>query len=272
MKRLELFEFEDFHWLPGTIRSGITNLIQVLHRLTGTSKVLAQLILKIKSKYDFEQIVDMGSGSGGAMPDTIRLVNESVPGGDIKLVLTDYYPNSEAVRAINARQSSVISYQETSLDARQLETAPPGLKTMVASFHHMSPTVAREMLQSAQKNKQPLLIYEIAKNNVPVLVWCLLLPLSLVILILMSLVLTLFVRPMTLSQLFFTYLIPVIPLIYAWDGQASLMRTYTFKDVEKLLGASMDSEDYVWEIEDASTIDGKQAKGYYIMGYPNINS
>lgn len=31
MKRLELFEFEDFIWLPDFIRNGVTGLIKVLH-------------------------------------------------------------------------------------------------------------------------------------------------------------------------------------------------------------------------------------------------
>ena len=81
----------------------------------------------------------------------------------------------------------------------------------------------------------------------------------------MSLVMTLFVRPLSFSQIFFTYLIPIIPMVYAWDGQASLMRTYTFKDVEELLGEQ--AEDYDWEIADAKKADGKKL-GYYIMGYP----
>ena len=42
-----------------------------------------------------------------------------------------------------------------------------------------------------------------------------------------------FVKNLTLKQIIFTYLIPIVPLIYAWDGQASLVRMYTFKDIEK---------------------------------------
>ena len=43
------------------------------------------------------------------------------------------------------------------------------------------------------------------------------------------------VKPLTWRQIVFTYLIPIIPICYAWDGQASLPRMYTMDDVEVLL-------------------------------------
>lgn len=264
MKRLELFEFEDFSWLPNVIRSGVTNLIMVLHRLTGTADTLSRIILKAKEKSDFDQIVDCGSGSGGAMLDVIQQINESVE-QPIDLLLTDLHPNPTVVKTINNQNLPHVQYQATSLNAMQMDHTPNGLKTMVASFHHMNPEVAQAILQSAEQNLQPILIYEIAKNNIPTLLWWLLLPLSLVILILMTWVMTPFVRPLTFQQLLFTYLIPIIPIVYAWDGQASLMRTYTFEDIEGLLGNR--KEDYVWEIGDALKADGKKS-GYYILGYP----
>ena len=75
-----------------------------------------------------------------------------------------------------------------------------------------------------------------------------------------------FVRPLTFSQLFFTYIIPIIPIIYAWDGQASLMRTYSFKDLESII-EELDNNKYSWEIDDALKKSGKKA-GYYVFGYP----
>ena len=48
----------------------------------------------------------------------------------------------------------------------------------------------------------------------------------------MVLFMTPWVRPLSWQQLLFTYLIPIIPLCYAWDGQASIMRIYTFDDIQ----------------------------------------
>ncbi|GAB5554718.1 MAG: hypothetical protein Sapg2KO_43090 [Saprospiraceae bacterium] len=236
--------------------------------MLGTSEVLARLITDVKEKYDFDQIVDLGSGSGGPMPEAIQFINQNKGHQSIKLLLSDFHPNPAVVQSFNRQNSSSIRYHESPLDARNLNTTPDGLKTMVASFHHMRPAVAKEILQSAEQSKQPILIYELAHNNIPLLVWILLLPLSLSILILMCLFMTPFVRPLKFSQLLFTYLIPVIPLIYAWDGQASLMRTYTFSDIKNLIG-NEDSSDYVWEMDDATKENGKKS-GYYVLGYPKV--
>ncbi|MDX2245744.1 MAG: hypothetical protein SF052_03145 [Bacteroidia bacterium] len=266
MKRKELFEFEDFPWLPNVIRTGVTNLIVVFHKLAGTAEVIADLILNVREKYNFTQITDLGSGSGGPMLEVIQKINAGDKHSKMNLVLTDFYPNPAIVDKINKQKLPNIRYQDTSLDATQINTAPDGLKTMIASFHHMKPATAQKILQSAQHSRQPILIYELAKNNIPILLWWLFLPLSLVILIVMCLIMTPFVKPLSFKQILFTYLIPIIPLVYAWDGQTSLMRTYTFEDIESLLGSEK-KEDYQWAIGDAQKRNGKKF-GYYIMGYP----
>ncbi len=265
MKRIQLFEFEDFNWLPDTIRTSLTNLIVVLHRLLGTADVITSLIQKVRSNHEFSQVVDLGSGSGGAMLEVAEQLNEEEK-DVVDFLLTDLHPNADLVQKINARQLPNLHYLKTSVNATDFEQTPEGLKTMVNSFHHMPPETAKKILKSAQDNREAILIYEIGENFVPTILWWLLLPLSLVILIIMSLVMTLFVRPLTFKQLFFTYLIPIVPLIYAWDGQASTMRTYTFDDI-KFLIQDFENESYHWEIEKALKPNGK-ALGYYIMGYP----
>ena len=267
MKRLELFEFEDFQWLPNFVRSGVTNLIKVLHKLIGTSDVLVELIFNIRHKIDFEQIIDLGSGSGGPMIDTIEKINKSTSlDGPIHLLLTDKYPNKKIIKNINELKIPFVKYYGGSFDALSIEEAPKGLKTMIASFHHIKPSFAKQILDSAEQSKEPILIYEIAKNNIPVIIWWILLPISLVILIIISLIMTLFVRPLSFAQLFFTYIIPIIPIVYAWDGQASLMRTYTFEDIESII-RELDNKNYSWEISDARKSNGKKV-GYYVFGYP----
>lgn len=267
MKRIQLFEFEDFDWFPAFIRTGMTNLIVVLHKMLGTSEVLAQLILDIKKQHAFSQIVDIGAGSGGAMPEVIEKINASGNQPPTQLLLTDLYPNPEIVQQINNNSATHLRYREQPLDATNLSDAPAGLKTMMNSFHHMPPDIAKKILASAQSNKEPILIYEIAENFVPTLLWWLLLPLSLLILIVMSLFMTPFVRPLGWKQLVFTYLIPLIPLCYAWDGQASSMRTYTFDDIKILLADLPQTDDYVWEIAPAKKENGKKL-GYYVLGLP----
>lgn len=267
MKRLELFEFEDFDWLPNAIRSGVTNLIKVLHSIIGTTDVLVGILKECQRKIKFNQIIDLGSGSGGPMIAVIDKINLDCKGEkSIKLFLSDKYPNGNTVRSINNLELPNVEYLEHSVDALEINSAPNGLKTMIASFHHMPPNKARQILSSAKESKAPILIYEIAENTIPVILWWLLLPVSFSILVVMSLFLTPMVRPLTITQILLTYLIPVIPIVYAWDGQASIMRTYTKEDIKALLEHGK-NDSYVWEIGGAKKSNGKKA-GYYIFGYP----
>lgn len=266
MKRIQLFEFEDFNWFPNWLRTCMTNLIMVLHKMMGISEVLADLIAKVLSEYKLSHIVDLGSGSGGPMPQVLEALHRIDGLENVELIMTDLYPNPEVAKKFNQNRTDKISYHITSVDATDTATAPAGLKTMVNSFHHMPPKAARKILESAQSNRQPLLIYEMAENKIPVLVWWIMLPLSLLILVVMSMLMTPFVKPLTGRQLIFTYLIPIIPICYAWDGQASLPRMYSQKDVEELLNG-LDTDNYKWNKGIAKKKNGKPL-GTYLIGLP----
>lgn len=266
MKRIQLFEFEDFNWFPVWIRSSMTNLIAVLHKMLGTKEVLVNLLATIKEHYSFSQIVDMGSGSGGIMPDVIKELNNDTS-KPITLLLTDLYPNKQFINYINEQNIEHVNYSSNSLNATNLTQAPEGLKTMINSFHHMPPKNAKQILKSAQDNKEAILIYEIAENKIPLFLWWILLPVSLVILFVMALFMTPFSKPLSIKQLIFTYVIPIIPVFYAWDGQASMPRMYTFNDIKELL-TDFEDPSYSWKINSATKPNGKKV-GYYILGLPN---
>lgn len=269
MKRIELFEFEDFPRFPTWIRTSITNLIVVLQKMMGTSDTLVALLFRIRERHNFSKIVDMGSGSGGPMRQLAEKLNAE-KAKQISVLLTDLYPNPQFVAETNAAGVAGFRYSETPLDASNVSQAPEGLKTMMNCFHHMPPKKATQILRSAQENKQGILIYELTDNTIPLLAWWLFLPLSLVIMVIMVVFMTPFVRPLSLKQVLFTYIIPIIPLFYAWDGQASAVRTYSMDDIRELLAELPSDEKYNWEVASALKADGKKA-GYYVLGLPKEN-
>lgn len=264
MKRLQLFEFEDFDWLPGWIRSSMTNLLVVFHKILGTKEVLGNLLKEIKDNLNYKQIVDLGSGSGGIMPEAVAYMNDESR-EKVNLLLTDLYPDKEKVDFINDLKLANVKYSKESLNATDLGNAPQGLKVMANSFHHMRPENAKAILNTAQGNNEPLLIYEISENKIPLLGWWIFLPIGFTLVFLMALIQTPFSKPLTIQQLVFTYIIPVIPLLYAWDGQASMPRMYTFDDVKEMLPEA--SDNYEWTMEQAKKPNGKKL-GYYILGVP----
>lgn len=113
MKRIQLFEFTDFDWFPSVFRTGITNLIVVFHKMMKSDEVLAGLIRKVQKKYAFSQIVDIGSGSGGAMPMVLKKLAES--GEKMHLLMSDLHPNPSYMERVNAGGNKYIKYHTASL-------------------------------------------------------------------------------------------------------------------------------------------------------------
>lgn len=266
MKRVQLFEFEDFQWFPDWLRTSLTNLIVVLIKMMGIQKVLASRISQVLKEKGFNDIVDLGSGAGGVMPLVLESLQNEENLADVKIILTDLYPSKTSIQTINNNGNEGISYKEESVDATNFTSAPDGLKTMINCFHHMSPKQARTILESAFRNKQPFLIYEMGENKMPIIIWWLMLPLSLVIMIIMVLFMTPFVRPLSFKQIVFTYMIPIIPIFYAWDGQASMPRMYSTEDMDELL-EGLSSKEYSWVKEIAKTEKGKKL-GTFVIGMP----
>ena len=160
---------------------------------------------------------------------------------------------------MNSGTNPALTYQLAPVDALQVPAELAGVRTMVGSFHHMSPALARSILQHARDSRQAICIYEMSDNSLPIALWWVSLPM----IFLMVFFLTPFARPLTWKQLVFTYLLPVIPLCFAWDGAVSNARTYTLEDLDQLL-AGLETDDYKWE---KGRITGK-AKKLYLLGLP----
>ncbi|MDQ3100184.1 MAG: hypothetical protein M3R08_02245 [Bacteroidota bacterium] len=93
------------------------------------------------------------------------------------------------------------------------------------------PCHSAKNIDQCQRKEQPICIYEISDNGFPIFLWWIAIPLNFI----MALLITPFVRPLTLEQIIFTYLIPIIPFFFAWDGAVSNARTYTIEDMDILL-------------------------------------
>ncbi len=266
MKRVHVLEFEDLSWFPAWLRACMTHNLVILARVLGVGQVLSGLIAEALDRSGRTRIVDLGSGSGGVLPDLLSDLRRRT-GGDVSLVLTDKYPSADVLRSIEARDVDGIRYVADPVDATRLETAPEGLKTMVNCFHHMRPGDARAILASAVSQRQPILIYEMGGHQlIPFGFWLLGLPIGLILVFASALVMSAFVRPATPRQLFFTYVIPLVPLFYAWDGQASMARIYRDADLDEIL-SGLEDVGYTWEKGRGRTERGRKL-GSYLLGLP----
>ena len=76
-----------------------------------------------------------------------------------------------------------------------------------------------------------------------------------------------FIRPFRITNILFTYLIPIIPIFVLWDGIVSLLRTYT-ADVLRKMTQEIDANDYEWEIKASDSFNGVN----YLLDHLKIQS
>lgn len=259
MKRIHLFEFEDLAWFPDWLRKCLTRIMMVLHKLLNTSEEMADLVNRALKYTDNNTIIDLCSGSGGPMPEVLEILKKKFHVPEPRLIMTDLFPDREYAAQFNTDKNEEIIYLTDKVDAARIDADLTGLRTMVGSLHHMKPEDARKILKNTMDSIQPFLAFEISDNSFRRALWWVVIPVN----ILSALAVSLLARPFTWQQFVFTYLIPIIPIVYAWDGAVSNARTYTLQDMDILL-AGLDSEEYLW---DKGVLNGRSNK-LYLMGLP----
>ena len=261
MKRIHLFEFEDLSWFPGWLRELMTRFLVAMHKILGSSGELAELVARALAHANEPHILDLCSGSGGPMPDVVEKLKSEHGIVDLSLTFSDLYPNMKAAKIINDMGDPDFSYLTSPLNAVNDDGRINGVRTLVCSLHHMKPDIAYKILRNAKNSHQPICVFEISDNSFPIWIWWIAIPVN----ILLTLIVTPFIKPMSWQQIVFTYLIPILPLCIAWDGAVSNARTYTLKDMDILL-KDLYSESYLWE----KGLIKNRVRKLYLLGLPKI--
>lgn len=220
---------------------------------------MAGLVAEVLKKTDSSGIIDLCSGSGGPMPEVLNILQTQYGMEDVHLTMTDLYPDLRAAEMYNNQSDNNISYLSTPVDATDISVQMNGIRTIIGGFHHMTPYEAKKILESAQNDREPICIFEISDNNPPIWLWWVSIP----IIFVMTFFITPMVRPMSWQQLVFTYIIPIIPFCFAWDGAVSNARTYTLNDMDELLN-QFQSNGYIWK---KGSIEG-MTNQLYLIGLP----
>lgn len=232
MWRLHLFEFGDQPWFPQVLHDAETAYLTAAYRLFPLPRLWADKLETVLRRGEPAQILDLCSGSGGAMP---MIIDElAARGYDVRATLTDLYPNPAST--VHPR----ITWRSEPVDARCVPRELTGTRTMFSAFHHLRPDAAKAILKDAFERRQPICIFESGQGNLLGIASMIGVPFA--VLALMP-----FVRPLRWQYLLFTYLIPVLPLIVLWDGLVSMVRIYSLEQMKELT-AGLAAPGYAWEI------------------------
>ncbi len=238
MKRVHLFEFEDFQWFPTFLRNYLTDFLQFLSNRFDLYKDVVPLLSEALERSGGHTIVDLASGGGGGLLKLSEHLKEKHP--DLKIILTDYYPNVTAFKRTTAL-SPVFTYYEQSVNAMDVPSDLKGLRTQFLSLHHFRPEAAVKILQNAVDSNTPIALFEAQQRDVKSMISMIFSPVSV-------LLVTPFIRPFSLGRILFTYIIPLVPLFVMWDGIVSALRTYSEKEMHELVSKVNGHERFEWKI------------------------
>lgn len=217
--RIHLFEFEDFKWFPNIIREGGTDYLRYILNALKFYKPIVPIILDGLNKTGDTFLVDIASGGGGNIEQIQTELCKAKP--DIRIVLTDKYPNIKAYQYIQQQHVNVFDYVSAPVDATNVPESIKGYRVMFSAIHHFKPQQVKEILQSAVDAKQGIAIFDGGDKNILTILGIL------IIHPILFLVATPFFKPFRISRLLFTYVLPLIPLYTIWDGMVSILRLYT---------------------------------------------
>ena len=261
MRRFHLIEIAEQPWCPRAVRDGVTDYLQfVIDRTRPYAAAAPILAAALRGGPDapnapgVRAVVDLGSGGGGPW----RALAPALAGlgTPVRVRLTDRYPNLAAYDALARETGGVVTGEPAPVDADSVPAALGGARTVFSAFHHFPPPAARRVLRAAAARGATVAVFEATRRDARALLLTCLTPL----LVLLG---TPLVRPFRWSRLFWTYLLPAIPLAVLFDGLVSCLRTYTPAELRALAEAA--DAGYAW---DAGEVAAGPIPMTYLVGRP----
>ena len=257
MKRYHLFEFEDQDWFPDVLRRNMLDYLRFAITLTRVYDPVVPLLQRILPAGQPVEILDLCSGGGGGIIGIQKSLAAALH-QPVHITLSDKFPNLPAFAWVASQTRGAIGYEVSPVDATQVPARLRGPRTVFSAFHHFKPEQARAILADAARNQVPIGIFEGAGKSY----WEIAAAICLFPLIFF--VVTPFIRPFRWSRLFFTYLVPLIPLCTIWDGCVSILRLYTPQHLLQLT-EGLPAGYYKWE---SGKIKHRGGTVTYLIGYP----
>jgi len=251
--RLHLFELEDQPWFPAGIRDLATDYLQFIQLRFRVDRAMTPLVRRALERSGATEIVDLCSGGSGPLLGVVA--DLAAEGRPVHATLTDLYPNAPAFAKVAGASGGLVGYEKGPVDARRVPARLTGLRTIFNGFHHLRPADARSVLHAAAAARQPIAIFEVSERSArtlpvlltPLFVW----------------VATPFMRPVTWRRLFWTYLVPLVPLTCLWDGIVSQLRAYTVAELRQLCEGSPPMQ---WEAGQVPIAKGR-GRLTYLIGF-----
>lgn len=242
MRRLHLFEWEDQPWLPNVFRDFITDHLRYTQHepmREPISRAIAKRLADLTAAAKTRRVIDLCAGAGGPLLAISKIMADEL-GTPVEVVLTDLYPNVAAFKRLEAESRGRIGARYEPISATDVPAELSGIRTLFTALHHFAPEQARRVLADAVRKRAPIAVFEPLERTARMIT------LLGLVSFLRGFTHTPRVGRLTAARFLVTYVVPIAPAIFAWDGMVSALRTYT-PDELHALAMSVGSHDYRWE-------------------------
>jgi hypothetical protein len=257
MKRVHFVEIEDQPWCPAAVRRAATDYLRFAAKMNRVYDGAVPILRRAIERAGAERVLDLCSGGGGPWIELRRALADG--GAPVRVVLTDFHPNTAAFEHVRAESEGAIEYVPEPVDATRVPAGLSGFRTLFGSFHHFRPEQAKSILRDAVDNGQGIAVFEATERRPLVVAAMFLTPL-------VVLLVTPMIRPFSWSRLFWTYLVPAVPFLVLFDGVVSCLRTYTPDELRELT-SGLSEGGYTWEAGQAPIPKAPVAMTY-LVGAP----
>ena len=235
-QRHHFFEFGDQPWLTGVLRASYLDGLNLGLRLGGQFSKVHLALHAWADHRKGQPILDLGSGGGGPVETILRAAEKDglrLP----KIYLSDLFPSPRHYQNLqDALGADRIDYLKEPLSAWSANQPPFELRSICSTFHHFKPAEARLLVERALTSGSGLFILEPLQRN-----------LRHFLMVLLSgpfpyMLAPFFADRWSWRKFLLCTVLPVAPLMVAFDGCVSVLRTYTAQEITDMIPPALRDE------------------------------
>jgi hypothetical protein len=233
-----LKELEDYDGFPKALRRWQMDFIGTAVVWAKIYKPLTPMLQELLASNNCKTIQDLCSGSGVPAIYLQQHIKSGVP-----LLLTDKYPYTAFTNQADVR------YATNSIDVTALQPQQYIGYTMFNAFHHFSSAQQVAIVQKMVSARASFLFAEILEPTIFVAI-----KIVITTTVLQWLAAP-FIKPFSLSRLFFTCIIPVNLVTVTYDGIVSILKSKTVKQYNDLV-SGLAADNYTITVQKVKTVGG----------------
>jgi hypothetical protein len=227
-----LAEFMDQRWIPASLHATLRDVLAFhLHVMLGDYYGWAAgRAIDRAGRTGVRQIAEIGAGSAGFSRTTAGRIRAG--GHDLRVSVSDLHPQPDLYRDLEREYPGIVSAAVEPVDFLARPPAADAIVVLSAAFHHVPPAERPRMIGALAARR--VMVFESVTKNALSMAACALGFLPAI------------ATPVYFARapsgrwrrVFWCWIVPVAPLMVAWDGVVSCLRCWTEEEWRRALAAA----------------------------------